>query len=177
MSRFPLGVLLVLVLVAHGCGAAMPDAPPGGPVLVDRACPAGSEAPAVDCTGGPRSSPFTCMRFDDACDVDVQLEEGGPWFRLEGVQGVRVGALRDLADAACGPIGPPSGIGAGGWKKRLAEDLPALLTAVCAPLGDTATLALRRFDDGGWDERVAPATPAKREQVRTCWPSHDACNG
>jgi hypothetical protein len=168
---------IALAAAALGCSQGIPDAPPGGPAMRNSACPAGSEAPAVDCAEGPRSSPFVCMRFDADCAVDVQLEPDGEWYRLEGVNGVRIEALRDLADSACGPIGPPSGIGMGGWKKRLAEDLPALLTSTCAPLGARAGLALRSFDDGGWVVREADSTAENRERVKSCWPSHDACNG
>jgi hypothetical protein len=177
MPRASVRSTVLAAVMAFGCSQGMPEAPPGGPTLVDTACPARNEAPAVDCAGGPRSSPFTCVRFDPDCAVDVQLEPDGDWYRLEGVNGVRIGALRALADTACGPVGPLSGIGSGGWKKRLAEDLPALLAAVCAPLGERAGLALRRFGDGSWIVREAVDTADNRERVRTCWPSHDACNG
>lgn len=168
---------LVVAVLALGCSSSVPEAPPDGPTLVDTKCAAGSSAPAVDCAGGPRSSPFVCMRFDADCHVDVQLEPDGDWQRLEGVNGVRIDALRALADTACGPIGPPSGIGTGGWKKRLAEDLPALLAAVCATESERTGLALRSTSDGSWIIRDAISSAENRERVKTCWPTHDACNG
>jgi len=168
---------LGLALGALGCSSSIPEAPPGGPIMVDGACPAGSAAPIVDCAGGPRSSPFSCMRFTNDCAVDVQLEPDGEWYRLEGVNGIRIGALRALADGSCGPIGLPTGVGSGGWKKRLAEDLPALLGAMCVPLGQRAGLALRSYGSGEWIVREAVTTPENRERVKSCWPSHDACNG
>jgi len=168
---------LMLALVAPGCSSSIPEAPPGGPITVDTACPAGSEAPIVDCAGGERSSPFTCMRFTNDCAVDVQLEADGEWYRLEGVNGIRIAALRALADSSCGPIGLPSGVGSGGWKKRLAEDLPALLVSMCVPPGQRVGLALRSYGSGDWIVREAVTSAENRERVKSCWPSHDACNG
>jgi hypothetical protein len=132
----------------------------------------------VDCAGGPQRSPFTCVSFDAECRVDVRLETDGPWYRLEGVNGISVVGLQALADRACGPVGGPSGVNRAAWKKRLAEDLPALLTGVCAPMGETAELALRDHETGAWVvRRDVPATAEKRSETKACWTQHDDCRG
>ena len=169
---------IVLVLLCLGCsGDPVPPAPPGGPLLRATACTVGAAAD-VDCAGGPQRAPFACVRFDAGCRVDVRLETDGPWYRLEGVNGVTVAGLRALADGACGPVGGPGGVTFAAWKKRLAEDLPALLAGVCAPLGDTADLALRDHATGRWVVREAvPATAERRAETKRCWTEHDDCRG
>jgi hypothetical protein len=171
--------LLVIALAAAACSERIPDAPPGtGPDLAMSRC-ATTETPEVDCAGGPRRSPFVCLRFDADCNVDVRLEDDGPWYRLEGIDGVALGGILAGADAACAP---PESTGADGlppWKrKRLAEDLPALMDGVCAPLGATADLALRDRQTGAWVlPSAVPVTEEKRAAARLCWPQYDDCGG
>jgi hypothetical protein len=172
------GVLLMAGWLGAGCGGdPVPPAPLGGPPLQATAC-GELDGVVVDCAGGPQRSPFACVRFDADCRIDVRLETDGPWYRLEGVNGVTVAGLHALADSACGPVGGPGGVSVSGWKKRLAEDLPALLGGVCAPLDDTADLALRDHETGAWvvRERV-PATEEKRAETKACWTRHDDCRG
>ena len=167
-----------LCLAAAGCSEGIPDAPPGSePALVATRCTTPGDVD-VDCAAGPRRSPFACLRFDASCNVDVQVDPEGPWYRLEGVNGVALGGILALADAACAPPDAPTG-GLPLWKrKRLAEDLPALMDGVCAPLGESADLALRDLVTGGWVlPPQVPVTEAKRAAVRLCWPQHDACRG
>jgi hypothetical protein len=177
VTRAPLTTALCLTALA--CSDGLPEAPPGtGPALVASRCEA-PVPPDVDCAGGPRRSPFACLRFDGNCDVDVRLVDDGPWYRLEGINGVALGGILAVADAACAP---PEATGAGGlppWKrKRLAEDLPALLDGVCAPLGATADLALRDRQTGAWVlQSAVPVTEEKRAAARLCWPQHDDCGG
>lgn len=169
-------LLILAPLLLASCSEPTPPAPPGGPVLVATGCAPEADA-AVDCTDGPRASPFTCLRFTSDCRMDVQLEVDGAWYRLEGVNGVTVDGIRDIAESACGPIGGPQGVQYSGWKKRLAEDLPALMTGVCRPAGDTVELALRDVDSGAWVTHPdVSATAAKRAAVKGCWPTNDACS-
>jgi hypothetical protein len=171
-------VLLMVGWLGVGCGGdPVPPAPPGGPPLQATAC-GEFDGSVIDCAGGPQLSPFACVRFDAGCRVDVRLETDGPWYRLEGVNGVTVAGLRALADSACGPVGGPGGVSVSGWKKRLAEDLPALLSGVCAPVDDTADLVLRAGETGAWvvRERV-PVTAEKRSETKACWTQHDDCRG
>jgi hypothetical protein len=171
--------LMALCLLAVACSDHVPDAPPGtGPDLVVTRCEPAT-APDVDCVGGPRRAPFACLRFDADCEIDVRLEDDGPWYRLEGVNGVSLAAILAVADTACAPSDPPGAGALPPWKrKRLAEDLPALMDGVCAPLGDTADLALRDRTSGEWVTRSAvPVTEEKRAAARLCWPQHDDCGG
>jgi hypothetical protein len=75
-------------------------------------------------------------------------------------------------------VGGPDGVTYAAWKKRLAEDLPALLTGACAPLGETADLALRDYQTGAWVVRAGvSATAEKRSETKVCWTQHDDCQG
>jgi hypothetical protein len=171
-------LVTALCLTALACSDGMPEAPPGGPALVASRCEPPGPAD-VDCAGGPRRSPFACLRFDGDCNVDVRVEDDGPWYRLEGINGVTLAGILAVADTACAPPDLPSTSPLAPWKrKRLAEDLPALMDGACAPLGETADLALRDHDSGAWVTKSdVPVTEAKRSAARLCWPRHDECGG
>lgn len=101
------------------------------PELVATGCGRG-QAYSVDCSGGPRSSPFVCVRYTEQCRTDVQLEEDGPWYELLGVSGVSTEGIVASAKSNCDP---------GNWKKRLAEDLPAIMEGVCRPIEASGAVA------------------------------------
>jgi DNA-binding SARP family transcriptional activator len=116
--------------------------------------------------------------LDADCEVDVRLDDDGPWYRLEGVNGVSLAAILTVADTACAPAHLPAGALPPWKRKRLAEDLPALMDGVCAPLGATADLALRDRQTGAWVlPSAVPVTEEKRAAARLCWPQYDDCGG
>lgn len=150
------GVALLACIVFLGCG--------GSAAPVASRCAPGDE-PLVNCSNGPRTSPFTCVRFTKDCQVDVQVTGGPTWYRLEGVNGVLTEGVIAIAKRACADT----------WKKRIAEDLPSLMGGVCAPLEAQTQLLLRDMQTGGVQQTTVDVTPDNRAKAKECWQPLDEC--
>jgi hypothetical protein len=111
--------------------------------------------PSQIATDGPRTSPFRGMRAVTA-GIEVQVADD-TWFALEAVAGVDTPTLLREAERLCGKDA---------WK-RITEDLPSLLTAMGAPVGDAVDLKVKDLTSG--ELRDLPAvkmTAANRKRVK-----------
>ena len=160
----PATIVLLSILAVGGCfGGSRSEAPE----LADTACTDSEQGASPDCAGGPRLSPFICLRFTEACDVEVQLEENGSWYRWLGLDGVSTAALIETAKNKCGEID---------WKKRIAEDLPAIAEAHCVDLFEP--VGIQTVEVSGGQYRVFEnvlATEGNRAAAKSCWPELDRC--
>lgn len=122
---------------------------------------------SLNCAESKRTSPFTCVRYNSDCSVDVQLSEQGPFMGLIAVDGIPVKTLISAAKSGC-KDGPRN------WKKRLAEDLSEVMKASCGTLDEAVGLTLREVDQVVEKPAVA-STGDNRSALMACWEPLDKC--
>lgn len=122
---------------------------------------------SLDCAESERASPFTCVRYNSDCSIDVQLQDKGPFLGLVAIDGIPVETLVTAARTGCKD-------GARNWKKRLAEDLSEVMKASCGNLGGTVDLSLRDGDQVVERKGVA-STDDNRSALKSCWEKVDKC--
>lgn len=101
-----------------------------------------------------KGSPFVVWHLTDSEEIEVQVEPGGAWHRLQSLDGFSVPQLID----ASRKTDPKK------WFKRMAEDLDEVYKELGAALGPTANAVL--VDSAGRSvSREVDVTIAKRKAV------------
>lgn len=137
---------------------------------------------SLDCAESARTSPFTCVRYNADCSVDVQLGKDSDFYRLAAIDGIPVETLIGAAKTGCKD-------GARNWKKRLAEDLSQVMKASCGDaagqnagqLDSGVDLQLRALHDGQVTDEMlerkgVASTNDNRQAIKACWEQHDKCS-
>ena len=124
---------------------------------------------SLDCAESSRQSPFTCVRYNEDCSVDVQLAGAADFYRLKSIDGIAADALVQAAKKGCKD-------GRRNWKKRLAEDLSMVMQASCGQLDGDVDLVLENLESKQEITRKGVASnDDNRKAAKDCWEKNDKC--